>query len=398
MVKFLISYIGLSFALTNGLAQKQLQAPAAERVDIMFLSGRDSLLLDRMDSLFASGQDGSVISSASQIGNKFLAAAKLFSFATDLAHKTEGRNHSSLRSEIALYESAIKILQSFAREKDCSSKIYRKEDSYCSTIRGSLNLMLEGYVRSLLKAEKYTMADSIAFEIDLKSTSVYFKELYTDILIRARGLIAARSFTVSNLIENTHYTYFANKLVEIDKALNYYPDSTTAVLKRATDTLRSRIREQLSTYGPAFRLVGGSTGPMENVGVVFPQYLGKTIILEFWATWCTPCVDALPVFQNIREAYRNDTSIVVLLVDTREHSPNAMTEATVREFLQRLKVSVPVYLDRNGEIAERLQVQSLPTRIVIDKLGQIQYRSAGFNGDKRALFEELSVLIDDFVK
>lgn len=398
MVKFLISYFGLCFALTNGLAQKQLHAPAAKQVDIMFMSARDSLLLYRMDSLFAGRKDESVIPSASQIGNKFLAASRLFSFACERSFTTERRDQSTIRSEIALYESAIRMLRCFGREKDCSAEIGRKENSYCSTFRGSLNLMLEAYARSLLKAEKYAKGDSVAFKIDLKSSSVYFKELYTDILIRTRGLIAARSFIVSNLIENVHYTYFANKLTEIDKALNYYPDSTTAVLKRATDTLRSRIRKQLSTYRPATRSVSGSAGQKKNVGMVFPQYLGKTIILEFWATWCPPCIDALPVFQNIMEAYRNDTSIVVLLVDTREHSPNSMTEATVREFLQRLNVAVPVYLDRTGEIAKRLQVHPIPTRIVINKLGQIQYRYSGFNGDRRALFEELSVLIDDFVK
>ena len=89
---------------------------------------------------------------------------------------------------------------------------------------------------------------------------------------------------------------------------------------------------------------------------------GQVIVLNFWATWCPPCVEELPSLQWLSENSPNDQ--VVLTVNVKEGGQK------VQRFLQTLDLNLPTLLDRRGEWTRRLGIGSLPTTLLISSTGQ----------------------------
>jgi thiol-disulfide isomerase/thioredoxin len=98
---------------------------------------------------------------------------------------------------------------------------------------------------------------------------------------------------------------------------------------------------------------------------------GKILVLSFWATWCGPCQELEPMLIDIAKSYNGNPNIIFLAVDTDED------ESQVAPFLQREKWEIPIAF-ANG-LDDFLNVESLPTVIVLDRDGKIIYRVGGLD-------------------
>ena len=98
------------------------------------------------------------------------------------------------------------------------------------------------------------------------------------------------------------------------------------------------------------------------------DYKGQVVVLNFWATWCGPCVREMPMFQEFQDRY---PEMVMLGVD-EEESPE-----TVRDFLQKMGLTYTILLDEKAELGRDLRVNYLPTTFFIDKQGDIRFRHYG---------------------
>lgn len=107
---------------------------------------------------------------------------------------------------------------------------------------------------------------------------------------------------------------------------------------------------------------------LEDNPVRVSDYRGKVVVLNFWATWCGPCVREMPMFQEYQDRYPD---LVMLGVD-EEESPD-----TVREFLQQMSLTYTILLDQKAELARELRVNYLPTTFFIDEQGEIRFRHFG---------------------
>jgi thiol-disulfide isomerase/thioredoxin len=101
------------------------------------------------------------------------------------------------------------------------------------------------------------------------------------------------------------------------------------------------------------------------------DYRGKVIVMNFWATWCGPCLTEMPLFEKTMARYKDDKDVVFLAVTTDEDRD------LVQPFLKQHKFNLPVayaeYIDYHYTI------NSIPTTIVLDRAGQVSFRQAGFN-------------------
>jgi len=97
---------------------------------------------------------------------------------------------------------------------------------------------------------------------------------------------------------------------------------------------------------------------------------GRPVLLNFWATWCPPCQDELPVLQAAHQQYAD--RLVVMGIDLEE------SKETVAAFLAGRGITYPILLDPNGQITNGLyQVQGLPTSIFIRPDGVVSARHVG---------------------
>jgi len=108
----------------------------------------------------------------------------------------------------------------------------------------------------------------------------------------------------------------------------------------------------------------------------------KVIILSFFATWCSPCIDDLKYLQKIQRLYEGK-GLRVICVLTQDMAK----ENTVKDFMKKLGVSLPVLLDEYGIIGKRYQITALPANFLIDKEGILQATYFGYNETTKRHFE-----------
>ncbi len=96
---------------------------------------------------------------------------------------------------------------------------------------------------------------------------------------------------------------------------------------------------------------------------------GSVVVLNFWASWCPPCRDEMPFFENVYREYR-DRGVVFVGVAVSD------VEERARDFAERIGVSYPIGLDP-GHIAETYRITAMPTTYFIDEEGVISKKLQG---------------------
>lgn len=104
--------------------------------------------------------------------------------------------------------------------------------------------------------------------------------------------------------------------------------------------------------------------------VTLDEYRGRVVLVNFWATWCPPCVAELPALEDFYQT-RQEQGFVILAVNAEE------TPAVVIEFAQANNLSFPVLLDSDGGLMEQYAVRALPVSFVIDRAGIIRHVQRG---------------------
>jgi peroxiredoxin len=92
---------------------------------------------------------------------------------------------------------------------------------------------------------------------------------------------------------------------------------------------------------------------------------GKIVLLNFWATWCSPCLVEMPTLQSINLDYE-ESDLSILAINNDE------AEAQVRTFGQELGLTFPLLLDPGGETQKLFHVRAYPTSIFVDTQGVIR--------------------------
>lgn len=102
------------------------------------------------------------------------------------------------------------------------------------------------------------------------------------------------------------------------------------------------------------------------------DYKGKTVFLNFWATWCPPCRAEMPDIQKLYEEYSEagDDSVVILGIAAPDYG-REQSEEEIKEFLDENGYTYPVVMDHGGEIFTEYGVYSYPTTFMIDKDGNV---------------------------
>ncbi len=102
--------------------------------------------------------------------------------------------------------------------------------------------------------------------------------------------------------------------------------------------------------------------------------LGKVIVLDFWATWCVPCRQQHPLYEQVKAKFKDTGEVVFLSIDTDED------HSLVQPFVDNEKWTNKIYFDEG--LQSLMQVTSIPTTVIFGKKGEVASRMAGFLPDR----------------
>lgn len=97
---------------------------------------------------------------------------------------------------------------------------------------------------------------------------------------------------------------------------------------------------------------------------------GKVVFLNFWATWCPPCLAEMPAVNKLYTQFKDDKEVVFILVDADSDFQKA------QQYMDRKGYGMPVYVAASG-IPDVIFKGALPTTVVFDKKGRISYQESG---------------------
>jgi peroxiredoxin len=126
--------------------------------------------------------------------------------------------------------------------------------------------------------------------------------------------------------------------------------------------------------------------------VSLEDYKGKTVVLDFWATWCGPCKASFPGMKNAVEHYSADQNVVFLFIDTWEKGKDVPEK--VRNFITENNYPFHVLMDSADAVVTQYKVDGIPTKFIIGPDQKIRFKSVGYGGNNEVLVEELITMID----
>lgn len=100
------------------------------------------------------------------------------------------------------------------------------------------------------------------------------------------------------------------------------------------------------------------------------DYRGQIVLVNFWATWCPPCIEEMPALERLRQRLA-DQGFEVLAVNMGDQ------EKSVRDFTRQITVRFPVLLDPDGRAVREWRVFALPTSFLVNAQGLVTHELSG---------------------
>ena len=133
---------------------------------------------------------------------------------------------------------------------------------------------------------------------------------------------------------------------------------------------------------PAFTLASRA-----GQDVSLAQYKGNVVMINFWASWCGPCRQEMPLLETIYKKY-NKMGFTMLGVNVEPDSNAA------NDWLKATPVSFPILYDRDSKVSKLYDVAGMPSTVIIDRNGKVRVLHRGYKpGDENEYLDSIRTLI-----
>lgn len=151
-------------------------------------------------------------------------------------------------------------------------------------------------------------------------------------------------------------------IAELKKYVDLAPRGPSAESARKMIENPRRAREN---YAPEFSLTTAAGEYLSN-----EELTGKIVVLDFWATWCPPCVDAVGSLRNMNKKFNGQPFVMISVSSDSD-------DDKWRAFVDKQKMIWPQHLDRDRKVHRAFSVRAWPTYVVVDHEGIVRFRTVG---------------------
>lgn len=256
------------------------------------------------------------------------------------------------------------------------------------------------YANALIGADQ--AEKGIALIEDLASKNPGAAASVSNTITLAKGYAKmGRSFDAYQLLENHLLTRSVSgqlftEMETLYQTMNNGKGDFAAVKASLDQKVLAALMEKYKSSmvkeeAPGFRLRN-----MQGEFVSLEDMRGKIVVLDFWATWCGPCIVSFPGMQTALNKYENDPDVAFLFIDTWQSEENY--EELVTNFIEENGYTFHVLYDemkdRPKATVTAYEVQGIPTKVFIDKDGFIRFKSIGGSPDIEMVMTEVVAKIE----
>jgi len=288
---------------------------------------------------------------------------------------TPGKNLSFAES---ISKQSVEIIKKAMKDFTKKNDILRLRDSYIT--------YTDTYALIMYKQQKYDLAfqyqDEISRMVDIDMGG---KERYAGYAEKAKGLEFTKAYIEKQIKAGVESKIMINQLQEIYKKLKLPMTDFEKIKENALNSISQKIKDQIVKKYGGFEAINFTLTNMKGDKVKLSDYKGKVVVLDFWATWCGPCRASFPKMQELVEKYKN-RNVEFFFINVWEKMSQSDIKMNVAKFIKENKYSFNVLYDFKDEIAAKYKIEGVPTKIVIDKNGNMLSIESSS--------EDLSTLID----
>lgn len=134
--------------------------------------------------------------------------------------------------------------------------------------------------------------------------------------------------------------------------------------------------------------------------VSLADYKGKTVLIDFWATWCGPCKKSFPAMKQALNRFKDDSTVKFLFIHTWEQEEGSLATKNAKKYVDDNKYPFEVLMDLKdaetgaNKVVESYKVEAIPTKFVVDKEGNIRFKFTGAAPGEDAAVEEVVAMIE----
>jgi peroxiredoxin len=152
----------------------------------------------------------------------------------------------------------------------------------------------------------------------------------------------------------------AEGIVELKKYMSLNPEGSKA---EEAAKLIENPRRAREAYAPDFSITTA-----DGEYITLEDLRGKVVLLDFWGTWCPPCVASVPALRDLQKRFSKEPQFKMISVSTDGDEPKW------RGFIEKNQMAWTQYLDRDRRVVRAFDVRGFPTYILLDSEGIVRYR------------------------
>ncbi|MDQ6609572.1 MAG: TlpA family protein disulfide reductase, partial [Bacteroidota bacterium] len=278
---------------------------------------------------------------------------------------------------------------------------YFTDKQYRKSLDNNYNMFADTYATLLYHKGDYEQAYTIekgAME-GFQRKDVSMNEAFAALTEKTKGPKAAQA-ELENFLEEGKYTPAMKEQLQrlylaSGNSQEQWTKYVSDIEERAYNKLKAElVKAMINLPAPEFALKD-----MSGKEVALSSLKGKIVVVDFWATWCGPCIASFPGMQMVLNKYKDNPDVVFLFIDTWENDSNRIQKVT--DFIAKNKYPFHVLYDdakaKEGNdfvVVQNFGVEGIPTKFVIDRNSNIRFKAVGFSGSADGIVSELSAMID----
>ena len=133
----------------------------------------------------------------------------------------------------------------------------------------------------------------------------------------------------------------------------------------------------MNTPAPDFTLKSHS-----GQNLKLSEHRGEVVLINFWASWCGPCRQEMPLLSELHNKYKA-LGFTVLGVNVEQDSSEA------KKLLKQMPVSFPVLFDNNSVVSKQYDVVAMPSTVLVDRNGKMRYLHKGYKPGEEEIYLEM---------